>query len=212
MTLEIIGPGFGRTGTASLREALLLLGFERCHHMFEVRDDNGQIAFWQRATAGEPVDWDEGFAGYRAQVDWPGARFWRDLVSHYPDARVILSTRDAESWYRSFSKTIMPFIANRATLEEPRYRAIGEMCEVLLNQGIFDGRMTDPAHAMAVYDRHVEEVRDTVPAERLLLFDARKGWEPLCRFLDVPVPDVPYPHTNKSAEFEKRVDDASAKA
>jgi Sulfotransferase domain len=93
MALRVIGAGFGRTGTHSLKLALEQLGFAPCHHMYEVRAHPEQLAFWQAAARGELPDWDEVFAGFAAQVDWPGARFWRELAEHFPHAKVILSVR-----------------------------------------------------------------------------------------------------------------------
>ena len=113
MALEIIGPGFGRTGTHSLKIALEHLGFGPCHHMFEVRDHPEQLPAWEAVARGEPVDWDEVFRGYRAQVDWPGARVWRELARHWPEAKVILTVRDPDEWFDSVQATIAPFLAAR---------------------------------------------------------------------------------------------------
>jgi hypothetical protein len=113
MPLEVIGAGFGRTGTNSMKLALEQLGFGPCHHMFEVRDNPDRLVDWQRAARGDKVDWDHMFRGYRSQVDWPGARYWRDLVGHYPKAKVILTVRDPDDWYDSVQKTIVPFITAR---------------------------------------------------------------------------------------------------
>ena len=106
-----IGPGFGRTGTNSLKLALEQLGFGPCHHMFEVRDHPEQLPNWEAAARGETVDWDVVFRGYRSQVDWPGARYWRELAQHYSKAKVILSVRDPDSWFDSVQATIAPFVA-----------------------------------------------------------------------------------------------------
>ncbi|MEL6337045.1 MAG: sulfotransferase family protein [Pseudomonadota bacterium] len=213
MALEIIGPGFGRTGTNSLRLALTQLGFGPCHHMFEVRENHEtQLPYWEAVVRGESVDWETVFRGYRAQVDWPGSRAWRALIAAYPKAKVILSTRSAESWYRSFSKTILPFIRDRDALDDPRYRGIAEMCAGLIDEGVFDGRMEDPAHAMAVFDAHEAAVKAAVPEDRLLVFDARQGWAPLCAFLGVAVPDEPYPMTNTSQDFQARTAAARGQA
>ena len=113
MALEIIGPGFGRTGTHSLKIALEQLGFGPCHHMFEVRDHPEQLPAWQAVARGEQVDWDQVFRGYRAQADWPGARVWRELARHWPEAKVILTVRDPDEWFDSVQATIAPFLAPR---------------------------------------------------------------------------------------------------
>ena len=118
MALEVIGPGFGRTGTNSLRRALEQLGFGPCHHMYEIDGHPELLPNWEALARGETVNWDEVFAGYRAQVDWPGARFWRELCSYYPDAKVVLSVREPQSWYDSMEKTIVPFLGKSGTYDD----------------------------------------------------------------------------------------------
>jgi len=204
MALEVIGAGFGRTGTNSLRLALGQLGFGPCHHMFEVRDKPPELAHWQRVAKGEAMDWDTVFAGYRSQVDWPGARVWRELAAFYPNAKVILSVRPADAWFDSVQATIAPFMRNRASLEDAHLRAMGEMAHELIVQQVFDDRLDDRAHAIGVYERHIEEVQQTIPADRLLTIDVADGWEPLCTFLGVPVPGTPFPKTNSSQDFNRK--------
>ena len=123
MGLSVIGAGFGRTGTLSLKNALEQLGFAPCHHMAEVFANPQQLPFWQRASAGERVDWEECFAGYRASVDWPAAYFWRELAETYPDAKVVLSTRDVDAWYESFRATILALVGAMDRIGNPHIRA-----------------------------------------------------------------------------------------
>jgi Sulfotransferase domain len=204
MALKVIGAGFGRTGTHSLKLALEQLGFGPCHHMFEVRDNPERLIPWQAAARGELPDWDEVFADYVAQVDWPGARYWRELAEHYPAAKVILSTRPEEEWFDSFQATIAPFIRDPAVLTAEHPRAIAEMVAEMIGQQIFGGRMDDRAHACAVFRDHVAQVQSTFAPERLLTWRATEGWEPLCRFLGVAAPDTPFPHTNTAETFRAR--------
>lgn len=201
MGLEIIGPGFGRTGTNSLRLALEHLGFGPCHHMFEVRDSSRLLPDWQRAASGEPVDWDEVFAGYRSQVDWPGARYWRELTERFPTAKVVLSVRDPQAWFDSVQATIAPFIAARGSHPDAHINAIAEMAYQTIVAPIFDDRLSDRAHATRVFEQHIADVQATIPADRLLTFDPREGWAPLCAFLGAAVPDEPFPKTNSSRQF-----------
>ena len=105
MSLDVIGPGFGRTGTASLKRALEILGLGPCHHMEECFAHPEQAAYWQDLLAGKSVDWDRVFAGFKSQVDWPGAHYWRELIAAYPDAKVVLSVRPEESWWKSCMTT-----------------------------------------------------------------------------------------------------------
>jgi len=201
MSLEIIGPGFGRTGTNSLKLALEQLGYGPCHHMFEVRDNPERLADWEAAADGETMDWHHVFRGYRWQVDWPGARYWRELADHFPDARVVLSVRDPDEWFDSVQATIAPFVAARGTHPAPHVNAIAEMGHKAIVEQIFDGRLTDRAHATRVFRDHIAAVKAEIHPDRLLVFDAREGWEPLCDFLGVAVPDTPFPKTNASKQF-----------
>jgi hypothetical protein len=201
MPLEIIGPGFGRTGTNSLKIALEHLGFGPCHHMFEVRDNPELLPDWEAAARGETVDWDEVFRGYRSQVDWPGARYWRELAHHFPEAKVILSVRDPDAWFDSVQATIAPFISARGTHPSPHANAIAEMAHQAIVAQVFDHRMSERDHGTRVFREHTAEVQSAIPAHRLLTFDPRDGWQSLCEFLEVELPEIPFPTTNSSKEF-----------
>jgi hypothetical protein len=202
VALSVIGAGFGRTGTLSLKFALERLGFDRCYHMKEVIENPSAAAHWSRAAEGEAVDWEEVFAGYRATVDWPACAFYRELADRYPEAKVILTWRDPERWYRSASQTIfqalqLPLPRGGMTLEQAR------MARRVLFEQSFGGRIDDRDHVIAVFTRHAEEVKRTIPPERLLVYEVAEGWEPLCRFLEVPMPDEPFPQVNSTDEFRQ---------
>jgi hypothetical protein len=203
MPLEIVGAAIGRTGTNSLKLALEQLGFGPCHHMFEVRDHPEQLPYWQAAARGEMPDWDEVFANYRSCVDWPSARYWREIAAHYPDAKVLLTLRDEDKWFDSVHATIYPVIKSWQTREPGYFRDLMEMADEIIVQQTFGGRLDDREHALAVYRAYEKEVRDTIAPGRLLAFDVTQGWEPLCAFLEVPVPDTPFPRTNTGEEFRK---------
>src|SRR4051812_14979486 len=185
MPLAIIGPGFGRTGTNSLKLALEHLGFGSCHHMFEVRDNPECLPDWETAARGEPVDWDQVFDGYTSQVDWPGARYWRELARHFPKAKVILTVRDPNAWFDSVQATIAPFLAGRGKHSSPHVNALCEMGYQTVEAQVFDKRMSDRAYATRVFKEHIAEVQAEIPPDRLLIFDAGDGWQPLCDFLGV---------------------------
>jgi hypothetical protein len=201
MALKVIGAGLGRTGTFTLKTALEMLGFGPCHHMVEVLGNPAQVPLWNRAADGEPVDWDEVFAGYNATVDWPGCHFYAELAAHYPDARVILSTRDPARWYESMSETILKSMqqmgfAGGPVPEDHPMRFGG----VIIPQKTFNFDYSRD-NVIAAFERHVAAVRETIAPGRLLEFEAAQGWEPLCAFLGVAVPDAPFPRTNSREEF-----------
>ena len=207
MALQVIGAGLGRTGTMALKVALEQLGFNPCHHMYEVIQHPEQAGFWGRAARGEKVDWEELFASYRASCDWPSCAFYRDLADRYPAAKVILTLRDPKAWYRSVCNTILPAMKGPMSLPDgTRVGPPGDFAPLLIGQNTF-GMNFEEAHMMAVFERHNEEVQRTIPAERLLVFEAVQGWEPLCKFLGVLVPQAPFPLTNTSEEFQKRVEE-----
>lgn len=202
MTLQVIGSGFGRTGTKSLKAALEILGFGRCHHMHEIVENPEQVRHWQRLAAGDPVDWSAVFAGYRSQVDWPGAHVWRELAQAFPEAKVVHTVRPEDKWWASFNKTIGKLMARYEELPlPPHIRDILSAWNDLAGKGTFGGVLDDEEIALAAYRRRTSEVREALPPERLLVFDVAEGWGPLCAFLDVDVPDMPFPHHNLRADF-----------
>lgn len=201
MALDIIGPGFGRTGTYSLKIALEHLGFGPAHHMYEVRDNPQLLPDWEAIARGETRDWETVFAGYRSQVDWPGARVWSELADRYPLAKVILTVRDPDAWYDSVSRTILPFMANRGTYDDDHINAVAEMAYRLVVEQVFDGRLGDRKHAISVFNAHNDKVRETIDPQRLLVFEVEQGWAPLCAFLGRPTPSVTFPRLNSSRQF-----------
>lgn len=205
MALEIVGTGFGRTGTLSLKHALEQLGFGPCYHMIEVAQNPGHSALWSAAHDGARSDWAALFASYRATVDWPSTAFWRQIVDAYPRARVIHSERPAAAWYASVRSTIYQ-VMKRPTPESapPAMREQLEMARKLILRGVFDDRFEDEAHAIAVYEAHNARVKREIPRERMLVYELGQGWEPLCRFLGVAVPATPYPRLNTTEEFAAR--------
>ncbi len=204
MALKVVGAGFGRTGTLSLKNALEQLGFGPCYHMFGVIERPDHIEMWHRMAYGGSIDWDLLFKDFQSVVDWPAARYWRELAGHYPHAKVLLSLRDPESWYKSVTDTIYQGLKLRIPDDVPQVRRHQlEMARKIVMEDTFGGRFEDKAHAIAVYNRHNEEVRRTIPPNRLLVFEPREGWAPLCRFLGVPVPQEPFPHLNDTAFIQE---------
>ena len=204
MTLKVIGAGFGRTGTLSLKLALEKLGFDKCYHMMEVFPRPNHVELWRQAGRGEAVDWDALYAGFQATVDWPSCNFYEAHMRHYPDAKVVLSERDPERWYESVMNTIYPSSTAARDSGDPAAKPFSDMVFELVWDGVFGGRVEDKDHAISVYLAHNRRVRQVVPASRLLVFEATQGWAPLCAFLGCPVPDEPYPKVNSTEEFQAR--------
>jgi hypothetical protein len=198
MELVVVGAGVGRTGTHSLKLALEQLLDAPCHHMLEMLADPSQIPAWIDAIEGRPVDWSAMLARYRAIVDWPGGSFWPELSAAYPDALVLLSVRDPESWYRSASNTIFLSFDTMPPEAKPWLDAVRRLLH-----DRFSDRLDDPTAMMDAFMRHNDAVRAGVPASRLLEWTPGDGWEPICDRLGVPVPDQPFPVTNTMGEFRE---------
>jgi hypothetical protein len=196
MPLKVVGAGVGRTGTASLKLALQQLLGGRCHHMVEVVIDPGQVAGWTDAIEGRDVDWHELLNGYVAQVDWPGASFWREISAANPDALVLLSTRDPDAWYRSASNTIFQVVHNRPPGTEQWFATT--MHKMWAER--FSDDLENPAAMMNAFERHNAQVRGGVPAGRLLEWTSSDGWEPICERLGVAVPNEAFPAVNSTKE------------
>jgi hypothetical protein len=212
--LEVIGAGFGRTGTTSLKVALERLGFGPCYHMFEIIGDPAQVPRWQPVVRGERFDWAEVFDGYRSTVDWPGAAYWRELAEHYPHAKVLLSVRDPEPWYTSMHDTIYQFSLTEYVDDgSPEARhgiAMREIPERTVWDLGFGNRFADKRYAIETFERHNAEVQRVIPADRLLVYRLGDGWGPLCEFLGVEVPAEEFPHLNDTATMRLMADRARA--
>lgn len=210
MALEIVDVGFGRTGTLSLKLALEQLGFGPCHHMEEVLHNPSTAAIWTAAAEGAPLDCEAVFKGYRSSTDWPTTRFWREVVDYYPDAKIILTTRDPERWYQSISATIHKVLEGRDKIPSPDKREVMAMAHRIITDQTFDHRLGDAAHATEVFRQHNAAVIEAVPADRLLVFDVAEGWEPLCDHLNCPVPETSFPRVNSTQEFWELVEKAGS--
>ena len=198
MTLEVVGAGLGRTGTASTKLALERLGFGPCYHMSEVIAEPSRMGQWLDAASGR-ADWDAVFEGYGACIDYPAATFWREIAAHYPGAKVVLNVRDPGKWFDSVNETILsPDLVARSK---------GSPQESFVRETIYkhmDHKMGDRSAMTAYFNAHVESVKEGVDAGRLLVYDVKQGWEPLCAFLGVGVPDEAFPRVN-SREDTKRL-------
>lgn len=210
--MDVIGAGFGRTGTLSLKTALEQLGFGPCMHMVSLLEDTERATLFHRAADGDAGSLSRALEGHRSTVDWPGTYFWRELVGQHPDAKVILTVRDPQRWYDSAHGTIYQaaLSALRAADEASGITPAGiGMVHRLVWDGTFGGRFADRDHAIRVFEEHNEAVRREVPADRLLEFEVSEGWQPLCDFLGVAVPEEPFPRSNDTASFQARLAEAN---
>jgi len=199
MTVKIIGAGVGRTGTLSLKLAINQLGLGPCHHMeYVVQNMSAQVRLWSDALNGSP-NWPAIYDGFGSAVDWPTAAFFRELLKEYPSARFILTHRSPESWATSFGSTIYKLLAGRDEAP-PEMKDWLEMVHGIVTKTGFPSGL-DNDGLMEAFATHNESVKATIPASQLLVFEVKDGWEPLCKFLGVPVPDGPFPRSNDREEF-----------
>lgn len=197
MALKVIGAGVGRTATFTMKFALEHIGLGPCFHMAELfADVRRQVPLWLDAIEGRP-EWDEIFRGFHSTVDYPSASYWRELAAYYPDAKVVLTSRDADSWFESVSETIFS--------DAMQAHLVGTPMGAMMKGAIFDhfegGDIHDRAYMTDWFKKRNAEVIASLPAERLLVFHPKDGWEPLCRFLQVPVPPEPFPRVNSRDEL-----------
>ncbi len=199
MALKVIGAGYPRTGTSSLKLALEQLGFGRCHHMREVIMDPPGARLWIEAADGHP-DWETIFRGYQSCTDAPACSFWRELADYYPDAKVLLSVRDPGDWFESTQATVFSDQMLRRGAGTP----LGELFAEFFNKVVtreFGEHIHDRDFMLAQFERRKQEVIAAIAEPRLLVYDVREGWEPLCAWLGVEVPDGPFPRTNTREEM-----------
>jgi hypothetical protein len=211
--MKIIGAGFGRTGTLSLKKALELIGMGPCYHMDEMIRFPKHMDVWKTAAQGKPVNWDDIFAKYQSTLDFPASLYYRELLAAYPNAKVILTVREPERWYQSMYETAytMMELYTPAWVKKyvPQYKRFAELIDMMIWNGLFHGRFADRAHAIQVFNAHIEQVKQNVPAEKLLIFNVKEGWGPLCNFLGIPVPeDIPFPHINDHETVKKQINRA----
>ena len=214
MPIKIIGAGFPRTGTNSLKQALETLGYSKTYHFKEMIAKPTDLQYWLTLEETGTTNWDELYAGYEASVDLPAYPWYKEHMEQYPDAKVILTVRPFDKWYDSLHSTIyqagpqnlpQKLAMLSKLLFNPRLRRMIK-CVKFAKRLIFEvelhGRFEDRAFAEKVFNDHIEKVKATVPAEKLLVYDVRDGWGPLCKFLGIPEPENALPHLNKKENFK----------
>lgn len=202
--MDLIGVGFGRTGTLSLKVALEQLGLGPCMHMMPLLDDPGRAGLLCEAADGDLDSLDAAFEGYRSTVDWPGAYFWRELTDRHPSALVLLTVRDPNKWYESVERTIYPAAMTEGALP-PSMAAGRELAMRTVWDGTFGGRFADREATIKIFQDHHAAVRAEIAPDRLLEYEVTQGWGPLCEFLGVPVPATEFPRLNDAAAFNEQL-------
>jgi hypothetical protein len=213
--MKLIGAGLPRTATTTQKVALEMLGVGPCYHMRDLLMNMDHVPLWDEACEGRGP-WDTLFDGYESTVDWPAAFFWRELIEVYPDAKVLLSVRDHESWERSmrdtvwdiyFGHSLMHHLSRARYQVDPEWRAWIDLMTRMTwaGKGAFAGAYAERQQLMDAAERWNAEVTRVVPAERLLVWEPKDGWEPLCEFLGVDVPGEPLPNVNDTEAFKEGI-------
>lgn len=214
MSIKVIGAGFGRTGTLSLKIALETLEIGPCQHWVELNRNPVLVQRWldalRKLRAGTAVNWEVVFEGYAATVDWPACSFVGELKRAYPDAKVVLTVREPSSWYDSVSETLLPLYQSMPRwlcALVPPLGAIQSLSKKVIwgKKGIFEGQFEDRARSIAIFEEHNQKLSETIPARDLLVFDVSEGYGPLCNFLGLPVPETPFPHANDRASIKRNI-------
>jgi hypothetical protein len=214
MSIKIIGAGLPRTGTNTLKQSLEQLGYKHVYHMKELLVNPEKLPYWKTLDETGDTDWDALYEGYDGTVDFPGYPWYKEHMKRYPDAKVILTVRDFEAWYKSVDSTV--FRAGPQTPGE-KIKMIGKLlfssrarnvvkCIKWFKKVFFadnlQGKFGDKEFAKKFWEDHIAEIKASVPADKLLVYDVRDGWAPLCKFLGVPEPSEPLPHLNKKEDFK----------
>ncbi|MGB0522590.1 MAG: sulfotransferase family protein [Flammeovirgaceae bacterium] len=218
MPVKVIGAGLGRTGTMSLKLALEYLGYGPCFHMVELLQEPQRLSYLKTLHKTGKTNWSEFFSGFNSTVDYPTCLYYDQLLQENPAAKVILTERDPEKWYESVYQTIYRgkpkgfkditrLVKNLIFSKDMRKVAPVFMHnDTLIWNGQFKGKFEDKQAAIEIYLQHNEQVKKTVPAEQLLVFQVTEGWQPLCTFLGEPTPDIPFPRSHQRETFNKKMD------
>ncbi len=215
--MRVVGAGLPRTATTTQMFALEQLGYGPCYHMRDLLADlDAGLPLWERVAAGDP-DWEQIFGAARSTVDWPSARYYRELMDYYPDAKVLLSVRGGEEWARSMKETVwavahgdsvLHYMCETRALLDPlwrRYLALMRYMTWDEHTGVLAGDTSTEAGLIEVMDRWNASVKSTVPADRLLVWNPSEGWEPVCEFLELPAPAEPLPRLNDTPSFKEGI-------
>ncbi len=215
--MKVIGAGLPRSATTTQMFALESLGFGPCYHMRDLLADlEGGLPLWEAAAEGK-ADWERIFGEARSCADWPASRYYAELIEYYPHAKVILSERDGLEWARSMRQTVWGVYHGDSVLHhmceargvvDPLWRRyMDAMIQLGWDDqtGALAGDTTTEESLAAAMDRWHAQVKATVPADRLLVWNPSDGWDPLCEFLEVPIPEDPMPRLNDTSAFREGI-------
>jgi len=217
MSIKIIGAGFPRTGTNSLKRSLEIIGYSKAYHFKDLLNDPSNLHYWKTLRDTKSTKWESIYDGYQASVDFPCYPWYKEHMKKYPDAKVILTVRPFDDWYESIKKTIWvsgpqtPIEKIKLLSKLPfdnRLRGIFKCIKFVKNylwEIQFQGRFEDKEFVKSIWEKHIQEVKDYVPAEKLLVYEVKDGWGPLCEFLNVKAPSEPLPHLNKREDFKAMI-------
>ena len=215
--MEVLSLGFSRTGTLSMQKALSILGYPDPYHFSSFYDNVKDCDLWVEALQakfngkGKPYgekEFDALLGHVGAVTDLPCIAFAKELIELYPEAKVVLVERNVDAWYKSWSTFMRegfnPFLFFLARLDSGFLGKIVAVGYLGCDQRC--GGATNLGEALArskeEYAKHYAFVRSITPRERLLEFDLKDGWGPLCKFLGKPIPDEPFPHLNESKSVQ----------
>jgi Sulfotransferase domain len=207
-----------RTATTTQLVALEQLGYAPCYHMRDMLADLEKgLPLWEAVADGNP-DWEAIFGGAQSTVDWPSARYYRELMDYYPDAKVLLSVRPGDAWVRSMRQTVwgifhgdsvIHHVSDARRVIDPLWARYTDLMYRMSwdpeEGGVLAGNTYDDDELARIMERWNDSVKATVPPERLLVWDPADGWEPLCEFLEVDAPEGPVPRLNDTASFREGI-------
>lgn len=210
MALKVIGTGLPRTGTASLKGALQLLGYQQTYHMDNLLNNPAMVKYWVELFDTGKTDFDVLFDGFTASTDFPGFFAYKALLKKYPESKFILTTRDLDSWYDSIHKTVFQAVTSFFAKETPtdsmrRVEGVFQLLDRYLFGQFFNGTFTDKEKTLSIVKAYLQEVKQNIPDGQMLVYEISEGWEPLCDFLDLPVPDLEFPYKNKREDFNTMI-------
>ncbi|VDO72182.1 unnamed protein product [Schistosoma margrebowiei] len=222
-TILVVAAGLPRTGTFSMKKALEIIYSQPCYHGYElVTRKQCDIDKWQTLVDEVRTTHCEEkihrylsmiLIGYVAVTDVPSCALYKELMSIYPNAKVVLTVRDKNDWLASFRQVVMPKSDDPRKIhmvEAKRRAKIPVELDKLLTDSLKlafqkeDIDFDDDAMLLECYDNHIKTLQENIPSERLLVHRLGDGWEPLCRFLNVDVPaNKPYPKMNQRSDMIK---------